>query len=131
MKQIFINLAVADLEKSMNLYTQLGFTSNPEFTDDYQKCMVWCEQVYVMLYKRKTIPYFKGVHVASYTLPVESLDRVNEIIESGLKAGGTEPVPMIDEGFMQIRRMEDFDGHTWDIIFLDMIKFRKRQVSTS
>ncbi|HEY5826112.1 MAG TPA: glyoxalase/bleomycin resistance/extradiol dioxygenase family protein [Cyclobacteriaceae bacterium] len=125
MKQIFINLPVADVEKSMNLYTQLGFTNNPEFTDDHQKCMVWCEQVYVMLHTRKTIPYSNGKHVASYTLPVESLDKVNEIIASGLKAGGTEPIPMIDEGFMQIRRIEDFDGHIWDIIFLDMVTFRK------
>lgn len=134
MKQIFINLAVAEVEKSMNLYTQLGFTNNPEFTDDNQKCMVWCEQIYVMLisqekfnlYNRKTIPYLKGTQVASYTLPVESLDKVNEIIASGLKAGGTEPIPMIDEGFMQIRRIEDYDGHIWDIVFLDMAMFREK-----
>jgi len=49
---------------------------------------------------------------ASFTLPVESVDRVNEIIENGLKTGGVEPVPMLDEGFMQLRSIEDLDGHT-------------------
>ena len=59
-----------------------------------------------------------------FTLPVESVNKVNEIIDKGLKAGGKEPSPMIDEGFMQIRRIEDFDGHIWDIIFMDLTKFR-------
>jgi predicted lactoylglutathione lyase len=49
MKQIFINLPVKNLEASMNFYEQLGFTVNPLFTFDDQKCMVWSNQIYVML----------------------------------------------------------------------------------
>lgn len=49
MKQIFINLPVKDVEVSMAFYTQLGFKVNPLFTFDDQKCMVWSEQIYVML----------------------------------------------------------------------------------
>lgn len=60
---------------------------------------------------------------ASYTLPMESLEQMNETMEKVLIAGGKEPVPMIDEGFMQIRVIEDFDGHTWSFIYLDMNKF--------
>lgn len=48
-KQIFINLAVTDLQKSMAFYTALGFTNNPQFSDDTGKCMVWCENIFVML----------------------------------------------------------------------------------
>ncbi|MFZ1320350.1 MAG: glyoxalase/bleomycin resistance/extradiol dioxygenase family protein [Ignavibacteria bacterium] len=133
MRQIFINLAVENAEKSMDFYAQLGFTNNPEFTDDEQKCMVWSEQIYVMLISNKRFNIYNKINVtaakgnltATYTLPVESLDKVNEIIESGLRAGGNEPIPMIDEGFMQIRNIEDPDGHLWGIIFLDMDKFRK------
>ena len=137
MKQIFINLPVDNVEKAMNFYTSLGFTINPEFTDDTQSCMVWSEHIYVMLqsqkmfrlYIKKQMPDPKKYQTASYTLPVESFNKVNEIIENGLKAGGIEPIPMIDEGFMQIRTIEDFDGHTWGIIHLDMIKFRERQTT--
>jgi predicted lactoylglutathione lyase len=135
MKQIFINLPVQDIEKSMKLYLQLGFTIKPLFTDDNQKCMVWSDQIYIMLqsekmfrsYLKKEIPNPKKYQAASYTLPVESFDRVNEIVERGLKAGAIESIPMIDEGFMQVRTIEDFDGHTWGIIYLDLNKFPKQE----
>ncbi|MBK8980818.1 MAG: glyoxalase/bleomycin resistance/extradiol dioxygenase family protein [Ignavibacteria bacterium] len=133
MKQIFLNLPVENIERSMNFYTQLGFTINPLFTDDDQKCMVWSDEIYIMLmprevftkYSGKSIPDSKNYEAANFTLPVESPDRVNEMVESGLKAGGTEPVPMKDHGFMQLRKLADPDGHTWDIIYLDLDKFRK------
>lgn len=133
MKQIFINLPVENVEKSMDFYTQLGFSNKALFSDDQQKCMVWSEQIYVMLisqekfktYSKKPISGKKNNIDAYFTIPVESLDVVNEIVDKGLKAGGTEPIPIIDEGFMQIRKIEDFDGHTWDIIYMDLSKFRK------
>jgi len=116
----------------MDFYTQLGFSNNPLFSDDQQKCMVWSEHIYVMLlswdklksYSKKSISS-KTNSNAYFTLHVESLDAVNEIVDNGLKAGGKEPSPMIDEGFMQIRRIEDFDGHIWDIIYMDLTKFKK------
>jgi predicted lactoylglutathione lyase len=133
MRQIFINLPVKNVEASMDFYTQLGFTVNPLFTFDDQKCMVWSEQIYVML---QTLEMFKSGNkknlvdpkrntIATFTLPVESLDKLNEIVEKGLKAGGTESTPTIDEGFMQVRNIEDLDGHNWGIIFLDIDKFKR------
>jgi uncharacterized protein len=133
MKQIFINLPVKNPEAAMNFYSQIGFTVNPLFTFDDQKCMVWSDQIYVMLQSlemfksgnKKNIADPKENTIATFTLPVESLDRLNEIVENGLKAGGTESTAMIDEGFMQVRNIEDLDGHQWGIIFLDIEKFRK------
>ncbi|MBK6828206.1 MAG: glyoxalase/bleomycin resistance/extradiol dioxygenase family protein [Chitinophagaceae bacterium] len=133
MRQIFINLPVKNPEAAMNFYSQIGFTVNPLFTFDDQKCMVWSDQIYVMLQSlemfksgnKKNIADPKENTIATFTLPVESLDRLNQIIENGLKAGGTEFRPMIDEGFMQVRNIEDLDGHNWGIIFLDIEKFRK------
>lgn len=132
MRQLFINLPVKDVNASMQFYTQLGFTVNPLFTFDNQKCMAWSDQVYVML---QTIDMFKsGIRknpadpkkntIATFTLLVESLDQLNEIMENGLKAGGTELKPAIDEGFMQVRNLEDLDGHIWGILFLDIDKFK-------
>jgi predicted lactoylglutathione lyase len=135
MKQIYINLPVQNLENSQVFYTQLGFSMDPIFSDNQQKCMVWSEQIYVMLqtmevfrlYNRKTISDPKTYINASFTLPVEGLDQVNEILNKGLEARGKEPIPMIDEGYMQIRRIEDLDGHTWDIIYLDRVKFSQNR----
>lgn len=133
MKQIFINLPVKDVQASMDFYLQLGFKVNPLFSFDDQKCMVWSDQIYVMLQthemfktgNKKNIADPKKNTLATFTLPVESLDRVNEIIENGLKAGGSESIPMIDEGFMQVRTIEDLDGHNWGIIYLDIEKFKQ------
>lgn len=130
MKQVFINLAVQDVEKSMDFYTQLGFTVNPQFSDDQAKCMVWSETIFVMIlnhekfktFTKKPIADTKNSIAGLFALSVESTDKVNEIVENGLKAGGTEPMPMTDYGFMQLRKIEDFDGHTWEIFFMDMTK---------
>jgi predicted lactoylglutathione lyase len=57
-----------------------------------------------------------------FSLSVEHLDEMNKIVESGIKAGGTEPSEMKDYGFMQQRTIEDFDGHTWEVFYMDMSK---------
>ena len=134
MRQIFINLPVKDVDASMLFYTRLGFTVNSLFIFNDQKCMVWSDQIYVML---QTVDMFKSGNkknlvdpkqntIASFTLPVESLSQLNEIMENGLKAAGTELMPAIDEGFMHVRNMEDPDGHQWGILYLDIEKFNKR-----
>jgi len=133
MKQIFINLPVKDVEASMDFYLHLGFTVNPLFTFDNQKCMTWGDEIYLMLQtfemfksgNKKNLPDSKKNTIVTFTLPVESLNKVNEIIEKGLKAGGSESTPMVDEGFMQIRNIEDLDGHNWGIIYLDIDKFKQ------
>lgn len=133
MKQIFINLPVKNVEASMDFYTQIGFTVNPLFTFDDQKCMVWSDQIFVMLQtyemfrsgNKKNLPDTQQNIIATFTLPVENLKKVNEIVENGLKAGGAEPTPLLDEGFMQVRTIEDLDGHIWSIIYLDIDKFKE------
>ncbi|WP_217998202.1 VOC family protein [Flavihumibacter petaseus] len=130
MKEVFINVAVKDVNQSMAFYTELGFTNNPQYSDDQSKCMVWSDAIYVMLmnhakfqtFTAKPIADTKGNIAAIFALSVESFDKVNEVVEKGLKAGGTEPKPLMDYGFMQLRTIEDFDGHTWEIFFMDATK---------
>lgn len=130
-KQIFINLAVSNLQKSMDFYTALGFTNNPQFSDDSGKCMVWSESIFVMLLTHEKFSLFATKPIADtklavaglFSLSLDSLDEVNSMIENGLKAGGIEPSEMKDYGFMQQRTIEDFDGHTWEIFYMDISKF--------
>jgi uncharacterized protein len=134
-KQIFINLPVKDLKKSMNFYTALGFSNNPQFSDESGKCMVWSENIYVMLLKDEKFKTFATKPLADtksrlagiYSLPVSSIEEVNNILINGLNAGGTEPNEMRDYGFMQQRTIEDFDGHTWEIFFMDISKFPAKE----
>lgn len=133
MKQLFINLPVKDVEASMHFYAQLGLAVNPLFTFDDQKCMVLNEQLFLMLqthemFKKgntKNLADARHYSIATFTLPVESVDKVNELMEKGLKAGGRETSLPKDEGFMLIRNLEDPDGHQWAIIYLDIEKFKK------
>jgi predicted lactoylglutathione lyase len=129
-KQIFINLAVTDLQKSMDFYTALGFTNNPQFSDDSAKCMVWCENIFVMImthtkfntFVQKPIADTKSNIAGIFSLSLDSIDEVNDIMTNGLNAGGIEPAEMKDYGFMQLRTIEDFDGHTWEIFYMDLTK---------
>ena len=130
-KQIFINLAVKDPQKSMDFYSAMGFTNNTQFSDDNGKCMVWSENIFVMLLSHEKFSNFATKPIADtksnvaglFSLSTESVDEVNDIVTNGLKAGGKEPAEMRDYGFMQQRTIEDFDGHTWEIFYMDISKF--------
>ena len=134
-KQVFINLAVKDLQKSVDLYTALGFTNNPQFSDETGKCMVWSENIFVMLlshekfknFTTKPIADTKSAIAGLFSLSVGSVDEVNSMMANGLKAGGIEPNEMRDYGFMQQRTIEDPDGHTWEVFYMDISKFPTQQ----
>lgn len=138
-KQIFINLAVNDLQKSMDFYTAMGFTNNPQFSDETAKCMVWSEHIFVMLLTHEKFANFATKPIADtktklaglFSLSMDSIEDVNKIVEDGIKAGGIEPTEMKDYGFMQQRTIEDFDGHTWEIFYMDITKFPSEQANSS
>jgi len=129
-KQIFINLAVKDLARSMEFYAQMGFTNNPQFSDDTAKCMVWSDNIFLMIMTHEKFASFASKPIADtksglaglFSLSMDSLEDMNSTTEAALKAGATEPVAIRDYGFMQQRTIEDFDGHTWEVFFMDMSK---------
>ena len=134
-KQIFINLAVKNVDKSMEFYTKMGFSNNPQFSDESGKCMVWSEDIFLMLLSHEKFASFATKPIADtkasvaglFSLSVDSVEEVNRIMQAGLDAGGTEPNELRDYGFMQQRTIEDFDGHTWEVFYMDMSKFPTEQ----
>ena len=137
-KQIFINLAVKDLQQSMDFYRALGFTVNPQFSDHTATCMVWSDSIFVMLLTHEKFSSFTSKPIADtksaiaglFSLSVDSVEEVNRIVTAGLTAGGTEPNEMRDYGFMQQRTIEDADGHTWEVFYMDVSKFPAQQPTT-
>jgi predicted lactoylglutathione lyase len=129
--KIFINLPVADLQKAMSFYTAIGFTNNPQFTDETAACMVLTDEIYVMLLTHPKFNEFtkKGIADTSKTasvinsLSVDSSAEVNTIVGKAIEAGGIEPVEAKDYGFMQQRSFEDLDGHLWEVVNMDLTKF--------
>jgi predicted lactoylglutathione lyase len=130
-KKIFINLPVVDLKKSMAFYTAIGFTNNPQFTDDTAACMVLTDTIYVMLLTHQKLATFTNKEIinakkyagAINSISVDSLDEANTIANNAIENGGIEPTPPQDYGFMQQRSFEDLDGHHWEVIYMDMSKF--------
>ena len=71
-KQIFINLAVKDLKKSMDFYSALGFSNNPQFSDDTGKCMVWSENILVMIMTHEKFKTFATKPIAVSSINFQS-----------------------------------------------------------
>ena len=124
--KIFVNLPVKDLDKSMAFFKSLGWTFNPQFTDDTAACMVISDDIYAMLLTHDKFKQFTDKKIADggsvealIALGVGSKDDVNRIADAALKGGGTEPKPPQDYGFMQMRTFLDLDGHHWEIVYMD------------
>ncbi|MBS1730433.1 MAG: VOC family protein [Bacteroidetes bacterium] len=133
-KQVFINLPVKDLKKSMAFYEAIGFTNNPQFTDDTAACMVWSDSIFVMLLTHDKMKQFISKSIidakqnvgAIHSLSLDSNDEVNAFAEKAIKAGGRVYADAKDYGFMQQRSIEDPDGNNWEPFFMDMSKFPKQ-----
>jgi predicted lactoylglutathione lyase len=125
--KVFVNLPVKDLEKSKRFFGTLGFTFNPQFTDDNAACMVISEHNYAMLLTEKYFSSFatkpvSDAHRATevlIALGLDSKDAVDDMVAKAVKAGGKEPRPKQDHGFMVQRTFEDLDGHTWEPFWMD------------
>jgi predicted lactoylglutathione lyase len=126
--KIFVNLPVKDLKKSMSFFTELGFSFNQQFTDENAACLVISDQIYAMLLVEKFFKTFitneiadaKNVTEVITALDLESREKVDELIEKALKAGGKEYRPKQDEGWMYGRAFEDLDGHLWEVGHMDI-----------
>ena len=126
-KQIFINLPVKDLEKSKAFFAALGFTFNPQFTNEQGACMVIHDgSIYAMLL---TEPFFQSftskriIQARENTevltcLSCDTRAEVDELAEKAIAAGATVTRPPQDYGFMYSRAFDDLDGHTWEMAYI-------------
>ena len=134
-KQVFINLPVKDLKKSITFYEAIGFTNNPQFTDETAASMMWSDTIFVMLLTHDKLKQFTSKTIidarqsveVSIALSMDSNDEVNAFAEKAVKAGGSEYAEPQDYGFMYQRYVEDLDGHNWEVLYMDMSKFPKQQ----
>ena len=125
--QIFVNLPVKDLNRSKEFFNKLGYTFNPQFTDEKAACMIISDTIYVMLLtetffqtftKKEIIDAHKSVE-CSIALSADSKDAVNEMVAKAEAAGATIPNPATDYGFMYQHSFGDLDGHHWEFVWMD------------
>ena len=126
-RMIFVNLPVADLPRAMAFYEALGFTNNPQFSDEAGACMVWSETIHVMILTHEKWQTFttrpiadSGSSEVSLALTCDDKDEVNRLVEAGAASGGTADInPPEDHGFMFQRTIADPDGHIWEPFWMD------------
>ena len=124
---LFVNMPVADVERSQAFFTQLGFSFNPAFTDENGACMPVGEQAFVMLPPRERFAEFSKLPIgdpaahalALYSFSVASRDEVDSVSAAALAAGGAEADEAEDHGFMYSRSFYDLDGHGWQVMWMD------------
>lgn len=127
-RMIFVNLPVTDLPKSQAFYEALGFTNNPQFSDEGSACMVVSETIHVMLlthakwkgFTDRPIPPANMSEVL-LALSCDGRDAVDAMNAAAAAHGGTADInPVQDLGFMYNRNLADPDGHVWEAMFMDM-----------
>jgi len=125
--QIFVNLPVEDLKRSIEFFTQLGFKFNPQFTDETATCMIVREHIFVMLLTRDKFKTFTPKQICDATkstevlvcLSVDSREKVDEMVRTAVAAGGSTYNEPQDHGFMYQHGFQDPDGHIWEIIYME------------
>ena len=127
-RQIFVNLAVQDLNKTIEFFTKLGFKFNPQFTDENATCMIIDKDSFVMLLVEKFFKTFipnkdicdaKKSTETLVALSAESRAKVDEMIDNVVAAGGTEYRKAQDYGWMYGRAFQDINGHIWERGYMD------------
>jgi uncharacterized protein len=125
--KIFVNLPVKDLKKSMDFFTKLGYTFNPQFTDETAACMVISDDIYTMLLTHPKFKEFTPNAICDATkstevlvcLSCDSREQVGQLTRRALEAGAKRHSEPKDYGFMIQDRFQDLDGHIWELIYMD------------
>jgi uncharacterized protein len=130
-RQIFVNLPVKDLNRSVEFFTKLGYTFNPDFTDENATCMIVGDNNYAMLLvedyfrtftDRRVIDAHKEVEVL-IAVSLDSREEVDDQIARAREAGATIPREAQDHGFMYQHAFQDPDGHLWEVFYMDLSAF--------
>lgn len=124
---IFVNLPTDDLERAKSFYTALGCEINPLFSDENAASIVWNEQIYFMILTRSFFASFTDKKVANtresaaaiIAFTRDSREEVDQVLALGIAAGGAEPRPAQDHGFMYSRTLEDPDGNILEFLFME------------
>jgi uncharacterized protein len=135
-RMIFVNLPVRDLKQTVGFWTGLGFTFNPQFTDENSTCMVISDHACVMLLTDKFFSTFTTRQVADaaehteaiLALSAESREEVDRLVDTAVTTGGSAANATQDEGYMYGRSFHDPDGHLWEVLYMDPAALEEQPV---
>ncbi|MER7534848.1 VOC family protein [Streptomyces sp. NPDC097704] len=128
-QMIFVNLPVKDVNASKAFFEKLGFSSNPQFSDETTACVVISDTIFAMLLEEPKFKSFmapgKEVSDATkstevlVTLSAESREKVDQLADRALAAGGGPAKDPLEMGSIYGRSFADLDGHHWEVFWMD------------
>jgi uncharacterized protein len=126
-QMIFVNLPVNDLDAAKKFFTELGYSINPQFSDENAASVVISDTIVAMLLTKPFYASFTKKEIADATttsemllcLSAESREKVDELVEKAVAAGGTASEKVQEMDFMYGRAFDDLDGHTWEVVWMD------------
>lgn len=124
---IFVNLPINDLQRTKGFFSSLGFTFNPQFSDEKALCMVMDKNIFAMLLQREYFQTFTPKEVVDarqssevlLAISMESRQQVDETVKKAVAAGGSTYNQPKDHGFMYQHGFQDPDGHIWEVFWMD------------
>ena len=125
--QMFLNLPVKNLNRSVEFFSQLGYTFNPNFTNENASCMIISDDIFVMLLVEKFFQTFTEKQICDTTKNTEAIialscasrAEVDVMVRKAVAAGGTTPRKPVDHGFMYSHGYDDLDGHIWEVFYME------------
>lgn len=132
-KNIFVNMSVNDLNKSMDFFTKLGFEFNPQFTSENGACLILGDNIFGMLLTKEFFSTFTSKTIIDSNKSIEKIlyidfdnkETVDNLIEKAKSLGANEIKEVSDYGWMYYRTIEDLDGHHWEFGWSDITKFEE------
>jgi predicted lactoylglutathione lyase len=126
-RKLFVNVAVRDLDKSVEFFTKLGFSFDPRFTDETATCMLIGEDAYAMLLVESRFKDFTKKQLADPTKQTEAIlavsadsrEDVDRLADTALEAGASPANDPMEMDFMYGRSFNDPDGHLWEVFWMD------------
>ncbi len=126
MRMIFVNLPVKNLDASKGFFGELGFSFNPQFSDESAACMIVEENIYVMLVTESRFKDFINGEISDATkatevltcLSADSKEQIDQLVAKAIAAGGKAWKPAMEQGPMYGGSFQDIDGHVWELMYM-------------
>ncbi|NBE55149.1 VOC family protein [Streptomyces boluensis] len=126
-QMIFVNLATADLDAAKKFFTELGYSINTQFSDETTASIPLSDTIVVMFHTHQKYAVFTKKQIVDspknsevlLALSAESREKVDELVDKAIAAGGKPTGETQDHGFMYGRAFDDLDGHTWEVVWMD------------
>jgi predicted lactoylglutathione lyase len=127
MRMLFVNLAVDSIPETRAFFTALGFSFNPQFSDENTLCLIIEENIFALLMTHARFEEFlvrpqADPHKATevlLSLSAPSREAVEEMRSTALAHGGKPWKPTADLGFMLNGSFQDPSGHVWEVVWMD------------